>query len=97
MTTTPLGDARDHLSEYVADVQRTHNRVTITRYGVPAAVLISADELASLDETVDILSTSGALEQIQAAAAEIDRGEFVSAEEMTRILDARRARQHAEE
>jgi len=63
MTTAPLGDARDHLSEYVADVQRTHNRVTITRYGQPAAVLISADELASLDETVDILSTPGALEE----------------------------------
>ena len=67
MTATPLGNARDHLSEYVADVQRTHNRVTITRYGQPAAVLISADELASLDETVDILSTPGALDAIRQA------------------------------
>lgn len=95
MTTTPLGDARDHLSEYVADVQRTHNRVTITRYGIPAAVLISADELASLDETVDILSTPGALEQIQAAAAEIDRGEYVTTGEMKRLLEERRSREHA--
>lgn len=60
MTTTPLGDSRDHLSEYVADVQRTHKRVTITRYGQPAAVLVSTEELASLDETVDILSTRAA-------------------------------------
>ena len=47
---TPLGEARGHLSEHVADVERTHNRVTITRYGQPVAVLISADELASLEE-----------------------------------------------
>jgi prevent-host-death family protein len=94
MTTAPLGDARDHLSEYVADVQRTQNRVTITRYGQPAAVLISADELASLDETVDILSTPGALEEIRQAEAEIDRGEYVTAEEMSRLLAQRRAREH---
>ena len=94
MTATPLGNARDHLSEYVADVQRTHNRVTITRYGQPAAVLISADELASLDETVDILSTPGALDEIQQAEAEISRGEHVTAQEMDRILAERRAREH---
>ena len=94
MTATPLGDARDHLSEYVSDVQRTHNRVTITRYRQPAAVLISVDELASLDETVDILSTPGALEEIRQAEAEIGRGEYVTAEEMSRILAGRRAREH---
>ncbi len=93
MTAVPLGKARDHLSEYVADVQRTHNRVTITRYGQPAAVLISADELASLDETLDILSTPGALEDLHQAEAEISRGEYVSAGEMTRILAERRARE----
>jgi len=94
MTATPLGDARDHLSEYVADVQRTHNRVTITRYGQPAAVLISADELASLDETVDLLSTPGALDEIRQAEDEISRGEYVTAEEMSRIVAERSAREH---
>lgn len=90
MTTTPLGDARDHLSEYVADVESTHNRVTITRYGHEAAVLISTDELASLEETVDILSTPGALEDITEAQAEVERGEYVTAEEMRRVVDERR-------
>ncbi len=94
MDTTALGDARDHLSEYVADVQRTHNRVIITRYGQPAAVLISADELASLDETVDILSTPGALEEIHQAADEMAHGEYVTGEEMARLMAERRAREH---
>ncbi len=96
MTAIPLGEARDHLSEYVADVQRTHNRVTITRYGQPAAVLISPDELESLDETVDILSIPGALEDIRQAEAEINRGEYVTAEEMSRILADRRAGEQPE-
>jgi len=90
MTAVPLGDARDHLSEYVADVQRTHNRVIITRHGQPAAILISPDELAALDETIDILSTPGALGEIRRAEAEIARGEFVTAEEIGRILAERR-------
>lgn len=90
MTAVPLGDARDHLSEYVSDVERTHDRVTITRHGHPAAVLISADELESLEETLDILSTPGALDEIQESQAEIDNGNFVTADEMTRMLRERR-------
>lgn len=78
----------------MADVQRTRNRVTITRYGQPAAVLVSADELASLDETVDILSTPGALEEIRQAESDVARGEYVSAEQMSAILTERRAREH---
>lgn len=54
----------------------------------------SADELASLDDTLDILSIPGALEDLRQAEAEISRGEYVSAEEMTRILAERRAREH---
>lgn len=62
-------------------MQRTHNRVTITRYCQPAAVLISADELASLDETVDILSTPGASDESRRAESEVERGEYVTAAE----------------
>lgn len=94
MTTTSLGDARDHLSEYVAGVERTHDRVTITRYGKPAAVLVSAEELAALDETLDIVSTPGALDDIRRAGAEVSRGEYVTAEQMSHILSERRAAEH---
>lgn len=75
-------------------MQRTHNRMTITRYGQPAAVLISADELASLDETVDLLSTPGSLTEIRQAETEMGRGDYVTAEEMTRVLAERSAREH---
>jgi len=57
MTTVRLGEARNRLSEYIADVEHTHERVTITRHGHPAVVLISADDLASIEESLEILGT----------------------------------------
>lgn len=74
MTIVPLGEAKDHLSEYVSGVERTHDRVAITRHGHIAAVLISADDLAALEETVSILATPGAPEAIVEGLADLDAG-----------------------
>ena len=52
MKTTSLADVRTQLSKYVEDVVSTHERVTITRNGRPAAVLISAEDLEALEETL---------------------------------------------
>lgn len=74
MTTVPLGDAKNRLSEYVSDVESTHNRVTITRHGRTAAVLISADDLSALEETVDILATPGMTVAIAEGLADLAAG-----------------------
>ena len=52
MKTTSLADARSQFSKYVDDVVTTHERVTITKNGKPAAVLISAEDLEALEETL---------------------------------------------
>ncbi len=82
MAAVPLGEARDRLSEYVADVERTHQRVTITRHGHPAAVLISADDLASLEETLKILGTPGAVQAIREGQADAAADRFVDNNEI---------------
>ena len=82
MTTVPLGEAKDHLSEYVAGVERTHDRVTITRHGRAAAVLISGDDLAALEETVNILATSGASEAIAEGLADLKAGRSADNEKL---------------
>jgi prevent-host-death family protein len=82
MAAVPLGDARNRLSEYVTDVERTHERVTITRHGRPAAVLISVDDLASLEETLEILGTPGALEAIREGQADAAAGRFVDNDQL---------------
>jgi antitoxin YefM len=74
MTSVPLAEAKNRLSEYVSDVERTHDRVTITRHGRTAAVLISADDLAALEETVDLLATPGAAEAIAEGLADLAAG-----------------------
>jgi prevent-host-death family protein len=74
MTTVPLAEAKNRLSEYVSEVERTHDRVTITRHGRTAAVLISSDDLAELEETVDILAQPGTAEAIAEGLADLAAG-----------------------
>lgn len=82
MTTVPLGEAKDRLSEYVSGVERTHDRVTITRHGHAAAVLVSADDLAALEETVNILATAGASEAIAEGLADLEAGRVADNDEL---------------
>lgn len=74
VTTVPLAEAKDRLSEYIAGVERTHDRVVITRHGRPTAVLVSPDDLAALEETVNVLTTPGASEAIAEGLADLDAG-----------------------
>ena len=91
MTTIPLADAKARLSAVLDEVRDTHERVVITRNGRPEAVILSVSDLETLEETLDLLGTPGALEEIRAAEAEIARGEAIGAEELRRLM-AERAR-----
>ncbi len=89
MTTVPLGEAKDRLSEYVSGVERTHDRVTITRHGHAAAVLVSADDLAALEETVNVLATPGATEAIAEGLADLESGRVADNETLRARFDAK--------
>lgn len=82
MTTTSLATVKAHLSAYVDSVWTTHERVVITRNGEPAAVLISPDDLASLEETIAVLSDPEAMREINAGRSDIERGDVVDAAEI---------------
>ena len=77
-----LADVKAHLSEVVDLVVRENQRVYITRRGKPVAVIVSVDDLEGLEETLDILSIPGALEQIQEGEAAAARGEYLNAAEL---------------
>ncbi|MBE7163478.1 MAG: type II toxin-antitoxin system Phd/YefM family antitoxin [Williamsia herbipolensis] len=85
-TVEPLRSVRDHLSEVVDRVQRQHERVIITRNGQDAAVVISPDDLAELEETISVLSDPSALADIRAADAAYDRGDVVRGVDAVRRL-----------
>jgi prevent-host-death family protein len=78
--TVPLSTVKAKLSEIVDRVEDRHERIVVTRNGRAAAVIMSPDDLASLEETLELLSTPGALEEIREARAEVGEGRFVSAE-----------------
>jgi prevent-host-death family protein len=89
MTTIPLADVKARLSAVLDEVRDTHDRVVITRNGRPEAVIMALSDLEALEETLDLLSTPGALEQIRQAEADIAAGEVVDAAELRRLLAAR--------
>jgi antitoxin YefM len=78
----PLGEAKDKLSALVDDAEATHDIITITKHGRPAAVLMSADDLESLQETVFWLSQPGIREDIAAAEREYTEGSTVSGDSL---------------
>ena len=86
MTTEPLRNVRDHLSELVDRVEREHDRVVITRNGRDAAVLISPEDLQQLEETLSVLSDPDALADIREADAAYQRGEVVRGIDAVRRL-----------
>ncbi len=90
MTELPLADARNRLSELVADVEKTHARVVITKHGHPAAVLLSPDDLAALEETLDVLSDPTALHEIRRAETEYETGGATEGAEMAQLMEERR-------
>ncbi|WP_239311922.1 MULTISPECIES: type II toxin-antitoxin system Phd/YefM family antitoxin [unclassified Frankia] len=67
MSIESLRTVRDHLSEFVDRVERQHERIVLTRNGHAAAVLISPEDLAQLEETIDVLRDPQALADIREA------------------------------
>ena len=86
MSTESLREVRDHFSEVVDRVEHHHDRVTVTRNGRPAAVILSPDDLAQLEETLEILSDPEALADIREADAAYRADDVVRGTEAIRAL-----------
>ena len=67
----PLAEVKNRLSEVVERLEREHGRVVITKHGHPAAVVISVEDLESLEETLDVLDSEALLADIRHAVAEL--------------------------
>ena len=58
--------------EVVDRLERADVRVVITKHGQPAAVVLSVEELDSLEETLAVLSSADLMSDIDAARVEHD-------------------------
>jgi antitoxin YefM len=89
MTVMPFTDARNRLSELIEEVERTHERIEITRHGRPVAVLISPDDLAALEETLDVLSSPEAMRQLAESRAAIAAGDVLDSDQLAALMAQR--------
>jgi prevent-host-death family protein len=89
--TMSLAAVKARFSELVDRVERQQDRVVVTRNGKPAAVLISADDLESLEETLAVMSDRSISAQLRESRKAVSAGEAgTGVEELRASLQARR-------
>lgn len=86
MSSESLREVRSRFSEFIERVNSHHERVLITRNGSPAAVLMSPEDLESLEETLAVLSDNDAVEQLAEAHRAYADGDVVRGVEAVRAL-----------
>lgn len=96
MSTLPLSEVKARLSEIADEVDRTHDRVHVTRNGREYVVLLAAEDLDSLEATLDLLRDKVAMERIRAADEAIASGDLTSADDMATLMNERRLREPRE-
>jgi antitoxin YefM len=82
MQILPVSKVRDKLNDLVDSVSATHEQITITKNGAPAAVLVGADEWESLQETLFWLSRPGVQEDVAQARREHEDGRTFGEDEI---------------
>ena len=86
MDTLPIADARSRLSKLIDEAMTTHERFEITRNGRRAAVLLSADDYDTLQETITVLSDTALLTVHRDGQAAIDAGDYLDADQLEHAM-----------
>lgn len=81
-----MSEARTRFAEVLDAVEKTHDRIEITRNGLTAAVLISSDDLESMEETLAILSNPETVADIREGLEDVARGDVLRGEEALAAL-----------
>jgi antitoxin YefM len=69
-----LAAVKNRLSEVVDQVERERARVVVTKHGRRAVVVMSVDDLESLEETLDVLSDQTLLRQLRKSMVDLAAG-----------------------
>ena len=70
----PFSEVKAHLSELADRVELQHDRILVTRNGRPSFVLVSPDDLESLEESLDILRDGQLMESLRRSRLEAAEG-----------------------
>lgn len=89
MTTLPLSEVKARLSEIAEEVAATHERVQVTKNGRDYVVLIAAEDLESIEATLELLGDHDARMRISRAEQDITRGDVLDEAEVRALIAAR--------
>ena len=89
MSTIPLSEAKARLSEIADEVGRTHERVHITRNGREYVVLLAAEDLESIEATLELLADTQAQQGIADGEADFVRGDVLDEQQVRALIDQR--------
>ena len=70
----PLAEIKNRLSEFVDAIERSHGRVIVTKHGRPSVVIMSLEDLESLEETLAVLSDESLRADLRRGRAEVAQG-----------------------
>jgi len=73
--TLPFSEVKAHLSEVADRVEREHDRIVVTRNGRPSFVLLSPDDLAALEESLEILQDDELMESLRTSRRQAATGD----------------------
>lgn len=90
MSIMSLSEAKARLSELADEVHRTHERVNVTRNGREYVVILAAEDLESLEATIELLSDPAAQARIAEAEVDIATGDVTGEEELRALMGERR-------
>ena len=86
MSTLPVADARAQLSRLVDQAATTHERFEITRNGRRAAVLLSAEDYDTLQDTIAVLSDVELLAAHRAGRDALAAGDHLDAAQLAQAM-----------
>lgn len=89
MTVLPLSEVKARLSEIAEEVANTHERVQITKNGRDYVVLLAAEDLESIEATLEMLTDPEAQARVAASEAEIARGDVLDEAEVRSLVRKR--------
>ncbi len=78
----PFTEARANLTELLDALEDKQEHVLITRNGRPSAVMLSADEYESLEETLDILQDKDLMEALRKSEDDVRAGRLTSLKDL---------------
>ena len=79
----PFSEVKAHLSELADRVEVEHDRILVTRNGRPSFVLMSPDDLESLEETLDIVRDDELMKSLRKSRDEAASGQRLRLKDQT--------------